>query len=158
MSKVIYPGTFDPITLGHVDLVQRALNIFDGVTIAIAENIRKKPAIDLDKRADLVREVFKNDSRVEITVFSGLLVDFAKEQGVKVMIRGLRAFSDFEMEFQLAAMNRQLDPEFETLFLMPAVEYQYISSSMVREVAQMGGDLSKFVPDVVANYLGSTGS
>lgn len=153
MSHILYPGTFDPVTLGHVDLIERALKLFGEVTIAIAENARKRPALPLDKRVELAEKVFENESRVHVSSFRGLLVHLAQTMEINVILRGLRAVSDFEMEFQLAAMNRQLDTNVETVFLMPAVEYQCISSSMVREVATMGGDLEKFVPKVVAESL-----
>jgi pantetheine-phosphate adenylyltransferase len=153
MNHILYPGTFDPVTLGHVDLIERALKLFPQVTIAIAENARKQPALPLDKRVELAEQIFEREPRVHVTSFRGLLVHLAQNMGINVILRGLRAVSDFEMEFQLAAMNRQLDANVETLFLMPAVEYQCISSSMVRDVATMGGDLEQFVPKVVAESL-----
>lgn len=152
---ILYPGTFDPITWGHVDLVERALKLFDRVIIAVAESLRKQPVLDLKTRVKLAQDVFAEYGNIEVVSFHGLLVHLARELNTSVVLRGLRAVSDFEMEFQLAAMNRQLDADIETVFLMPAVEYQCISATIVREVAEMGGDLSKFVPKQVAKALRS---
>ncbi|WII95387.1 pantetheine-phosphate adenylyltransferase [Moraxella haemolytica] len=148
-KKALYPGTFDPITNGHVDLVKRALRLFDEVVIAVAFAHHKKPLFSFDERVALVESVFDGDPRISVVGFEGLLVDFAKEQGVQAVIRGLRAVSDFEYEFGLANMNRSLDENFEAVFLTPSQEYSFVSSTLVREVAKLGGDVSKFVPPCV---------
>lgn len=147
--KVLYPGTFDPITNGHIDLVTRALKLFDEVVIAVAFAYHKKPIFDFDERVALVEQYFGNNPKVSVVGFEGLLVEFAKEQGVSAVLRGLRAVSDFEYEFGLANMNRSLDDDFEAVFLTPSQEYSFISSTLVREVAKLGGDVSKFVPESV---------
>ena len=148
-KKALYPGTFDPITNGHIDLVNRSLKIFDEVVIAVAFAHHKKPLFSLDERIKLVQEIFIENPCVSVVGFEGLLVDFAKEQKAQAVIRGLRAVSDFEYEFGLASMNRSLDEEFEAVFLTPSQEYSFISSTLVREVAKLGGDVSKFVPPSV---------
>ena len=150
----LYPGTFDPITNGHVDLVQRALKIFDKVVIAIAFAHHKKPLFSFDERVALVEEIFKDSQNVSVVGFEGLLVDFAKQQNAHAVIRGLRAVSDFEYEFGLASMNRSLDENFEAVFLTPSQEYSFVSSTLVREVAKLGGDVSKFVPPAVLTAFG----
>lgn len=149
IKKALYPGTFDPITNGHTDLVNRALKMFDEVVIAVAFAHHKKPLFSFDERVALVGEIFKDNERVSVVGFEGLLVDFAKAQGAVAVIRGLRAVSDFEYEFGLANMNRSLDDNFEAVFLTPAQEYSFVSSTLVREVAKLGGDVSKFVPPCV---------
>ena len=141
----IYPGTFDPITKGHTDLVERALHLFDRVIVAVAENTAKEPTFSLDERMNMAKVALEEFQGVEVLPVPGLLVEFAKQHGAKAIIRGLRAVSDFEYEFQLAGMNRKLAPEIETLFLTPAEKYAYISSSLVREIAALGGDVSPFV-------------
>lgn len=153
MNKIIYPGTFDPITKGHVDIIERALRLFDEVIVAVAANVKKDSSLSLDQRAKLVQQVLKKYDRVRVEKFSGLLIDFAREQNVFVTLRGLRAVSDFEYEFQLANTNRALDHRLETVFLTPAEQYAYISSSMVREIASLGGDISTFVPQEVYEFL-----
>lgn len=150
---VIYPGTFDPITNGHVDLIQRALRLFDGVCVAIAENINKKTAFSLTDRLELVTTVLAGYPEVEVCSFTKLLTEFARQRGINVIMRGLRAVSDFEYEFQLASMNRQLTPDIETVFLTPAEQYTYLSSTLVKEVAMLGGDVSRFVDPVVVSAL-----
>ena len=147
----IYPGTFDPITNGHVDLVQRACRLFDHVVVAIAAGSTKAPVFTLEERAALAQEVLTGCDNFEVCSFDTLLVDFMQEKGARVIIRGLRAVSDFEYEFQLASMNRKLAPEVETVFLTPAEQFSFISSSLVREIAALGGDVSAFVhPNVAA--------
>jgi pantetheine-phosphate adenylyltransferase len=147
----MYPGTFDPVTNGHYDLVRRATGIFDRVVVAIAANPGKAPMFTLDERVALARSVLGGLQRVEVLGYEGLTVEFARSHGLKVMLRGLRAVSDFEFEFQLATMSRQLNAEVETVFLTPTEEYAYISSGLVREIALLGGDVSKFVhPEVEA--------
>jgi pantetheine-phosphate adenylyltransferase len=146
-------GTFDPITMGHLDVMERASRIFPRVVIAVATNSGKNPLFNLDERIALVRESTAHLKGIEIKSFNGLLVDFAESVGVRVIVRGLRAFSDFEYEFQMALTNRKLDSSIETIFLMPKQDYSYISSSNVREVAQLGGDTSQFVPEPVHEAL-----
>ena len=147
----IYPGTFDPVTNGHTDLVQRATRLFDQVIVAVTKGGSKQPVFTLDQRVALVKDVLADMPGVKVCSFDTLLVDFMQEQNAGVILRGLRAVSDFEYEFQLAGMNRQLRPEIETVFLTPAEHYAYISSSLVREIASLGGDVSRFVhPKVVA--------
>ncbi len=149
-ATVIYPGTFDPITNGHTDIIQRAAKMFDSVVVAIAGNVSKTPIFPLVERVALAEEVLRQLPNVQVKGFDHLLVDFAREWGAQYLLRGLRAVSDFEYEFQLASMNRHLAPELETLFLTPAEQYSYISSSLVREIARLGGDVKQFVhPSVV---------
>lgn len=147
-KKVLYPGTFDPITNGHIDLVNRALRLFDEVIIAVAFAHHKNPLFSFDERVALVRASFDNP-KVSVIGFEGLLVDFARENGAAAVLRGLRAVSDFEYEFGLASMNRSLDEDFEAVFLTPSQEYSFVSSTLVREVAKLGGDVTKFVPAAV---------
>ncbi|MFO1349756.1 MAG: pantetheine-phosphate adenylyltransferase [Gammaproteobacteria bacterium] len=149
----IYPGTFDPITKGHIDLVERGARMFSKIIVAVAPNPGKNPMFTLEERVVLARSVLGHMSNVEVRSFSGLLVNFAKTVGAKVIVRGLRAVSDFEYEFQLAAMNRRLQPEIETMFLTPAEQYSFLSSSMVREIAMLGGDVSAFVDPKVEAAL-----
>lgn len=152
-TRVIYPGTFDPITNGHSDLIERAAKMFDQVIVGIAASPSKKPMFDLEHRVRLVKEVTKHLDNVDIVGFSGLLVDFAKQYNANILVRGLRAVSDFEYEFQLANMNRRLMPELESVFLTPAEENSFISSTIVKEVALHNGDVSKFVHPLVAIEL-----
>ena len=152
----VYPGTFDPITNGHSDLVQRAARIFDRVILAIAtgdQSGAKKSVFSADERVSLAKDVLADMKNVEVIQFDGLLVDFVQKQDAQVILRGLRAVSDFEYEFQLASMNRHLNEKIETLFLTPAEQYSYISSSLVREIASLGGDVSPFVHEQVATAL-----
>lgn len=148
-TRVIYPGTFDPITNGHVDLVSRAAKMFDEVVIAIAIGHHKNPIFTLEERVELAQQSLNHLPNVELVGFDGLLVDFFKEQNATAVLRGLRAISDFEYEFQLANMNRQLDPQFEAVFLTPSEQYSFISSTLVREIARLKGDVTRFVPPVV---------
>ena len=152
-QAAICAGTFDPITMGHLDVIERASRIFPRVVIGVATNSGKNPLFNLEERMDLVRQSTVHIRGVEVDYFNGLLVDFAESKGVRVIVRGLRAFSDFEYEFQMALTNRKLKPEIETLFLMPKQDYSYVSSSNVREVAQLGGDTSQFVPLPVQHAL-----
>jgi pantetheine-phosphate adenylyltransferase len=145
----IYPGTFDPITNGHSDLIERATRLFDRTIVAIAASPRKAPMFDLQERIALASEVLAGMKGVEVVGFDTLLADFSRQQGVNVILRGLRAVSDFEYEFQLAGMNRQLAAEIETIFLTPAEKYTFISSSLVKEVSSLGGDVSQFVHPIV---------
>jgi len=153
MIKAVYPGTFDPITLGHQDLVRRASALFDKVVVGIAVSEAKRPFFQLDERIRLAREILKPYPNVSVEGFRGLLMDFVKEQKAQVILRGLRAVSDFEYEFQMAGMNRNLYPDVETVFLTPAEQYQFISATIVREIASLGGDVSKFVQPHVARAL-----
>jgi pantetheine-phosphate adenylyltransferase len=151
--SAMYPGTFDPITLGHEDLVRRAARLFDRVVVAIAANPGKQPMFTLDERVELARSVLGDFASVEVTGYEGLTVDFARKHDLQVIVRGLRAISDFEYEFQLANMNRHLTDEVETAFLTPTEKYTYISSSLVREIASMGGDITEFVSPAVKKAL-----
>ncbi len=149
----IYPGTFDPITNGHIDIIARAAKLFSKVIVAVAVSSNKAPLLSLLERVALVKAVIPDFSHVEVIGFDNLLVDCAREYGAHVILRGLRAVSDFEYEFQLAGMNRRLAPQLETMFLTPAEQYEFISSSMIREIARLNGDVSSFVPDVVRESL-----
>ncbi len=149
----IYAGTFDPLTRGHEDLVRRAANLFDNVIVAIAASRAKRPFFTLEERVDMAGEVLARYANVEVCSFDGLLMDFLHQRGAKVILRGLRAASDFEFEFQLAGMNRNLYPDVETVFLTPSEKYMFISATMVREIAILGGDVSKFVQPVVGERL-----
>ena len=152
-TRAMYPGTFDPITNGHTDMVRRASRIFDKVVIAIAANPGKAPLFALDQRVALARAVLADLPEVEVTGYTGLTVDFAVKNGLNVIIRGLRAVSDFEFEFQLALMNRKLNDQFETIFMMPKDTYTFLSSRIVKEIARMGGDVAAFVPRHVRQAL-----
>ncbi len=152
-QSVIYPGTFDPITNGHVDLTERAARLFDRVVVAIAHSEKKTPLFSLEQRVALCQASLAHLDNVEVVGFSNLLTDFAKSQDASCVLRGLRAVADFEYEFQLANMNRAIYPEFESIFLTPSEHLSYISSSLVREIASLGGDISPFVPDTVAAAL-----
>ncbi|MGB5834618.1 MAG: pantetheine-phosphate adenylyltransferase [Thiohalocapsa sp.] len=145
MRSVVYPGTFDPITNGHADLIARASELYDRVVVGVARDTAKAPTFEIDHRVALARTVCHEMGNVEVVDFSGLLVEFARQLKVHVIMRGLRAVSDFEYEFQLAGMNRRMAPDIETLFLTPADQYAYISSSLVKEIARLGGDVSAFV-------------
>jgi len=149
----IYPGTFDPLTLGHVDLIKRAARLFERVIIAISAASRKKTMFTAEERLAMARRLYDQIPNVEAEIFDGLLVNYVRNKGAHVIIRGLRAFSDFEYEFQMALTNRHMAPEIETLFMMTKESYSFLSSSTVREVAVLGGDTSKFVPDFVQEEL-----
>jgi pantetheine-phosphate adenylyltransferase len=151
--SAMYPGTFDPITLGHEDLVRRASRLFDRIVVAVAANPSKAPMFSLEERVALAREVLQGFGNVEVTGYEGLTVEFAEKNGLQVIVRGLRAISDFEYEFQLANMNRHLTDEVETAFLTPTEKYTYISSSLVREIASMGGNIAEFVSPSVRKAL-----
>lgn len=151
--KAIYPGTFDPITNGHTDLVARAAKMFDEVILAVAHNPNKKPFFELEQRVEIAKSILSHLDNVTVIGFSGLLADLAREQSSHVLVRGLRAVSDFEFEFQLANMNRRLNKELETVFLTPAEKNSFISSSLVKEVAIHGGDVHEFVDPIVVNAL-----
>ncbi len=149
MKTAVYPGTFDPITNGHVDLVARASRLFDQVIVAVAKDTGKAPVCGIDERVQLAQVALADVAAVEVVPFEGLLVEFCRQSGAGIVLRGLRAVSDFEYEFQLASMNRRLAPDIETVFLTPAEQYAFISSTLVREIARLGGDVSEFVhPEV----------
>lgn len=152
MIRVVYPGTFDPITCGHEDVVRRAAGLFDEIVVAVAES-RSGTLFTVEERVAMAREVFADYANVRVEGFNGLLMDYVRRLEARVVLRGLRAVSDFEYEFQMAGMNRNLDPDVETIFLTPAEQYTFISASMVREVARFGGDVSKFVSPAVAARL-----
>lgn len=152
-STAVYPGTFDPLTSGHEDIVRRAAKLFNEVVVAVADNTSKKSFFTLAERVSLAQAVLADCPNVRVMGFSGLLMQFVREQGASVVVRGLRAVSDFEYEFQLAGMNRKLFPEVETLFLTPAEQYMFISASLVREIASLGGDVSQFVSPLVQEKL-----
>ncbi len=153
LNTAIYPGTFDPVTLGHLDVIRRAARIFDRLIVAVAAHPRKKLWFDLEERVDLLRQSVRGVRGVEVVPFDGLLVNFARRQGVKVLIRGLRAFTDFEYEFQMALTNRKLAPDIETVFLMTSETHSYFSSTAVREICELGGDTAGFVPAPVQRAL-----
>ena len=152
-SLAVYPGSFDPITNGHVDIIQRGLSVFDQVTIAILLNPEKQPLFTVEERVEIIREHYQDNPRVNVDTFSGLLVDYAEKVGASVIVRGLRAISDFEYEFQMALMNRRLNPRIETVFMMPAESYSYVSSRLVKEVVQLGARVTGLVPPVVERRL-----
>ncbi|MBX9812204.1 MAG: pantetheine-phosphate adenylyltransferase [Burkholderiales bacterium] len=152
-NKAVYPGTFDPMTLGHEDLVRRAARIFDTLILAVADSRAKKPFFTLEERVEMARHVLKDLPNVTVTGFSGLLMKFVQQHQAKVVIRGLRAVSDFEYEFQLAGMNRDLYPDVETMFLTPGEQFMFVSATIVREISVLGGDVSKFVHPHVAKRL-----
>lgn len=153
MNRAVYAGTFDPITFGHMDVAARAAHVFDHLTLAVAEDPRKTLMFRTEERIELARASLADLRNVEVVPFSGLLVNWARAHGIHTLIRGLRAFSDFEYEFQMALTNRKLAPDIETLFLMPNEDFSYVSSSMVREIASLGGGVEKFVPAAVASAL-----
>jgi pantetheine-phosphate adenylyltransferase len=153
MKRAIYPGSFDPVTFGHIDVIGRALRLFDEVIVAVAPSEGKSPLFPVGERLDLIRASLPGETRLSVKQFDGLLVDFVKEEKAAAVIRGLRAVSDFEFEFQMALMNRRLAPDVETIFLMPKEDYSYISSRIVKEVARLGGDVSGVVPAPVAAAL-----
>lgn len=152
-KKAVYPGSFDPITNGHVDIIQRGLKIFDKIIVAVLENPKKTPLFTTKERIDMIRDVFSSEKNVEVRAFGGLLVEFAKKNKAKIVIRGLRAISDFEYEFQMALMNRKLNPEIETFFMMPNVDYTFLSSKLVKEIFMLGGCLTGLVPRHVETKL-----
>ena len=153
MLMVVYPGTFDPFTIGHEDLVRRAARLFDAVVVAVAASESKRPLFPVADRVEMAKLVLAPIANVEVVSFSTLLMQFVKEQGARVILRGLRAVSDFEYEFQMAGMNRNLHPEVETLFLTPSEQYTFISATIVREIARFGGDVSAFVHPIVNERL-----
>jgi len=154
MKKAVYPGSFDPITNGHLDLIERAIRIFDSLTVVVAEHYEKSPLFTMEERVEMVKEVTKKYSCVTVDqISSGLTVDYVKRQGASVIVRGLRAISDFEFELQMALMNRKLNSEIETVFLMPSLQYSYVKSSHIKEIARLGGDLDGLAPEPVIRRL-----
>ncbi len=154
-GAAIYPGSFDPVTFGHMDIIQRASQMFETLIVAVAENEAKAPLFEMETRIAMIQEAVGDQSRVVVKKLRGLLVNFAREEGIYVVVRGLRAVSDFEFEFQMALMNRRLEPNLETIFLTPQEEYTFLSSRIVKEVARLGGDVSPFVPAHVGAQLRS---
>lgn len=152
-KTALYAGSFDPITNGHLDLIKRSLQFVDRLVVGVAVNVAKQPLFSEEERVGLIRAALAEDSRVEVRAFRGLVVNFAKESGAKVILRGLRAVADFEYEYQMALMNRHLAPDLETMFMVPSLEVSYVSSSLVREVARFGGDIEKLVHPAVAQAL-----
>jgi pantetheine-phosphate adenylyltransferase len=152
-QKAIYPGTFDPVTYGHIDLIKRAQEIFSEVIVAVAHNAHKKPIFSVKERLDMLKRATAGMKGIEVADFDGLVIDYARKQKAKVLIRGLRMISDFEYEFQMALTNRKLNPHIETIFLMPQESYSYLSSRLLKEAASLGADLSAFVPDFVEKAL-----
>ncbi len=153
MKKVIYPGTFDPVTFGHIDIIKRSVELFDRVIVTVAKNPGKTSLFSVEERVDMLKESLKEYDRVEVYSFNGLVVEHAREVGAVGIIRGLRAVSDFEYEFQMALMNRKLDGELTTIFLMPHEKFTYLNSTIVRNLAQFQGDVSDFVPEIVVKKL-----
>lgn len=151
--SAMYPGSFDPITNGHVDIIERGLKVFDRIVVAVLENPKKAPLFTTKERVRMIQDIFASKKEVEVRAFDGLLVDFARARGTGVVMRGLRAISDFEYEFQMALMNRNLAPDIETFFMMPNVNYSFLSSNLVREVAALGGSVEGLVPGPVARKL-----
>ncbi len=149
----IYPGSFDPLTSGHVDIIERGARIFDSIIVAILANVEKKPLFSENERVAIIREVFKDNPSVQVETFDGLLVEYAQRKQATVLVRGLRAVSDFEYEFQMALMNRHLAPGLETVFMMPAEQYTYISSRLIKEVFALGGEVTGLVPPIVEEQL-----
>jgi pantetheine-phosphate adenylyltransferase len=152
-SRAIYPGSFDPITYGHVDIIERGFQVFDEIIIAVLENPKKEPLFSTKERVAMIRGIYTDRDNIKVMTFTGLLVDFVQAQKAKVVIRGLRAISDFEYELQMALMNRNLAPGVETFFMMPSVKYSFLSSNLVREVALLGGSVTDLVPELVARRL-----
>jgi pantetheine-phosphate adenylyltransferase len=149
----LYPGTFDPLTFGHIDIIERARKVFDILIIAVAANREKKTLFTVEERIELIKKSLKDAGGIEVTTFDGLTAEYAKSIGAAAIVRGIRAVSDFEYEFQMALMNRKLQPEVETVFLTPNEKHSYISSSLVKDIARRGGDVSCFVPDIVKKKL-----
>jgi pantetheine-phosphate adenylyltransferase len=151
--RAIYPGSFDPVTNGHVDIIERGLRVFDEIVVAVLENPKKAPLFSTKERVTMIRDLFAGQENISVRSFRGLLVDFAREQKIRVVIRGLRAISDFEYELQMALMNRNLAPKIETFFMMPNVKYSFLSSNLVKEIVVLGGSVDDFVPEPVARRL-----
>jgi pantetheine-phosphate adenylyltransferase len=153
MVAALYPGSFDPVTRGHIDLVERALRLFDEVTVAAAENIAKAPVFSLEERLDLLRQSLPDSPQLKVTAFRGLVVDFCRREGFRVILRGLRTVSDFESEYQMALTNRHLMPEIETVFVMPSARYSFVSSTLIKDIVRQGGVVSDFLPPAAEQRL-----
>jgi pantetheine-phosphate adenylyltransferase len=154
LTKIIYPGSFDPLTFGHIDIIERSLRLFDNVVVAIITNPSKQPLFTVEERREMLEEIVKKRfPKVEVDVFHGLLVDYAKRKRAQAIVRGIRAVADYEYEFQMALMNRRLAPQIETVFMMPAEHYSYLSSRLVKEIAELGGSVRGLVPDIVEKRL-----
>jgi len=154
VTRAIYPGSFDPLTFGHVDIVERSARLFDNVVVAILTNAQKAPLFTVDERIEIMNEILKSRfPNVEVDVFHGLLVDYARQKKAQVIVRGIRAVTDYEYEFQMALMNRRLTPDIETVFMMPAENYSYLSSRLVKEIAELGGSVKGLVPEIVEKRL-----
>jgi len=153
MKLAIYPGTFDPVTNGHLDLIDRGSKVVDRLVVAVLRNFEKQPLFSLDERVEMLREVTAGSPHVEVDIFDGLLVEYARKRGASVLLRGIRAVSDYESELQMAMMNRRIEPDIETVFMLPAEPYSYLSSRLVREIAQLGGPLTGLVPETVEARL-----
>jgi pantetheine-phosphate adenylyltransferase len=153
MTSAIYPGTFDPITYGHLDLIERSLKIFSHLVVAVGHNPEKTPLFSTEDRVDMIRQATSDYAKVEVTQYSGLLVDFAEERQIFSVVRSLRTTTEYEVELSMAVANRQLNPNLEVVFLTPSLEYTYLSSTIVREIAQFGGDITPFVPPLIAKKL-----
>jgi pantetheine-phosphate adenylyltransferase len=154
LTKIIYPGSFDPLTFGHIDIIERSLRLFDSVVVAIITNPAKQPLFTVEERREMLEEIVrKRFPKVEVDVFHGLLVDYAKRKRAQAVVRGIRAVADYEYEFQMALMNRRLVPQIETVFMMPAEHYSYLSSRLVKEIAELGGSVRGLVPDIVEKRL-----
>ena len=153
MKLAVYPGSFDPLTNGHVDIIERGIHLFDKIIVAVLVNVEKSPLFTMQERIEILRDVFKGQPNVEVDTFEGLLVDYVATRQADVIVRGLRALSDFETEFQMALMNRRLSPHVETVFMMPAEKYTYISSRLIKEVFSLGGQVHGLVPDIVESRL-----
>jgi pantetheine-phosphate adenylyltransferase len=156
-TLAVYPGSFDPLTNGHVDIITRGARLFDRIAVAILKNAEKAPMFSMDERVEIAREVFKNHANVEVDTFEGLLVDYVERKRAQAIVRGLRAVSDFEFEFQMALMNQRLNPRIETVFMMPAEQYTYISSRLIKEVFSLGGRVHGLVPELVEQRLREKG-
>jgi pantetheine-phosphate adenylyltransferase len=152
-TLAVYPGSFDPLTNGHVDIISRGARLFDRIIVAILVNAEKSPLFTMDERVEITRSVFKTHSNVEVDTFDGLLVDYVERRDAQVIVRGLRAVSDFEFEFQMALMNRRLRPKIETVFMMPAEQYTYLSSRLIKEVFSLGGEVRGLVPSTVEQWM-----
>ncbi|HEB53851.1 MAG TPA: pantetheine-phosphate adenylyltransferase [bacterium] len=153
MVSALYPGSFDPVTRGHLDLVERALPLFAHLTVAVAINSQKRPTFTTEERVEMLREVLPDSDKLSVVTFSGLVVDFCRQQNITAILRGVRTVSDFESEYQMALTNRHLEPSIETVFVMPSAQYSYVSSSLIREVVRNGGDVSSFLPPTVEQRL-----
>jgi pantetheine-phosphate adenylyltransferase len=153
MKLAVYPGSFDPLTNGHIDIIERGTHLFDKIIVAVLVNVEKSPLFSMQERVEILRDVFKGQSNVEVDTFDGLLVDYVARRKADVIVRGLRAVSDFETEFQMALMNRRLSPDVETVFMMPAEKYTYISSRLIKEVFRLGGQVNGLVPEIVEARL-----